>query len=172
MTMHTFTLVLDRGPTDDEIDALFGAGCDDAAFGVEGGLPVAEFDRQADTIADAIATAVRAVESVGLTALRLIDQDLVTLADIAQRVGQSRESIRRYVTGERGPGGFPPPVNPARDGALFYRWSEVAPWVSRHLGISVPQVDPSLVVANLVLQARQHRGQVPHMAALSDLLAA
>ncbi|ROO61499.1 hypothetical protein EDC02_3435 [Micromonospora sp. Llam0] len=65
--------MLDRSPTDDEIDALFTAGCDDAAFGVDGGLPVAEFDREAATIADAIATAVRAVESVGLTVLRLID---------------------------------------------------------------------------------------------------
>jgi hypothetical protein len=172
MTTHVFTLVFDRRPTDEELDALFAAGCDDAAFGMEHGLPVAEFDREAPTLADAIAAAVRAVETAGLTALRVLDEDLVTLADVAGRIGQSRESVRRYATGERGPGGFPPPVNPARDGTVFYRWSEVAPWVRRHLGVDVPDTDPSLVVANLILQARQHRDHVAHISALLDLLAA
>jgi hypothetical protein len=172
MTTHTFTVVLDRRPTDDELDALHAAGCDDAAFGVEQGLSVAEFDREAPTLADAIASAVRAVESAGLVALRVLDEDLVTLADVGERIGQSRESVRRYTTGERGPGGFPPPANPGREGTVFYRWSEVAPWVREHLGVDVPDTDPALVVANLVLQARQHRGQVEHMSALADLLAA
>lgn len=172
MTAHAFIVVLDRRPTDDELDALMAAGCDDAAFGVEHGLPVAEFDREAPALADAIVSAVRDIEADGLVALRILDEDLVTLADIADRIGQSRESVRRYTTGERGPGGFPPPANPAREGTVFYRWSEVAPWVRRHLGVDVPDVDPALVVANLVLQARQHRDKVAHMSALSDLLAA
>jgi hypothetical protein len=165
-------LILDRRPTDEELDALFVVGCDDAAFGVEHGLPVAEFDREAPSLAEAIVSAVRGIESVGLTALRVLDEDLVTLADIGGRIGQSRESVRRYVSGERGPGGFPPPANPAREGTVFYRWSEVAPWVRQHLGLDVPNTDPALVVANLVLQARQHRGKVPNMSALSGLLAA
>lgn len=172
MDTHMFALVLDRRPTDDELDALFDAGCDDATFGVEHGLPIAQFDREAATLADAIASAVRAVESAGLVAVRVLDEDLVTLADIASRIGQSRESVRRYATGDRKSGSFPPPVNPARDGTVFYRWSEVAPWVRQHLGIDVPDTDLALVVANLVLQARQHRDQVEHMSALSDLLAA
>ncbi len=172
MTTHVFTMVLSREPTADELDALFAAGCDDAAFGTDHGLPVAEFDREAPTVADAIASAVRAIETGGLSVVRVLDQDLVTLADVAERIGQSRESVRRYATGERGAGGFPPPVNPARDGTVFYRWSEVVPWVRRHLGVDVPDVDPTLVVANLVLQARQHRNDVAHLSALSDLLAA
>ncbi|MCX4469117.1 hypothetical protein OOK41_02095 [Micromonospora sp. NBC_01655] len=172
MTTHVFTVVLDREPADDELDALFAAGCDDAAFGSENGLPIGEFDREAETMADAIASAVRELDGVGLVALRIADQDLLTLADIADRIGQSRESVRRYTTGERGPGTFPPPVNPARDGTSFYRWSEVAPWIRRNLKIDAPESDPALVVANLVLQARQHRERVPHMAALVNLLTA
>ncbi|HEX6076633.1 MAG TPA: hypothetical protein VFZ32_15390 [Micromonosporaceae bacterium] len=168
--VHTFTVILDRRPTDLELDALFEAGCDDAVFGIEQRMPIAQFDREAATLADAVASAVRDLESVGLTALRVIDEDLVTLADIANRIGQSRESVRRYVTGERGPGGFPPPVNPAREGTVFYRWSEVAPWIRSRLRTEVSDVDPALVVANLVLQARQHRNQVAHISALSDLL--
>ncbi|MFI6757987.1 helix-turn-helix transcriptional regulator [Micromonospora sp. NPDC050417] len=172
MTTHVFTVVLDRPPTDDELNALFTAGCDDAAFGTEAGFPIAEFDREAETMADAIASAVRNLDCVGLVSLRVLDQDLLTLADVAQRIGQSRESVRRYVTGDRGPGRFPPPVNPAREGTAFYRWSEVAPWVRHNLGIDAPDSDPALVVANLVLQARQHRNRVAHIAALTDLLTA
>jgi hypothetical protein len=172
MTVHVFTLVLDQEPTDEQFDALVEAGCDDAAFSVERGLSIAEFDRSAETLADAIASAVRAVESVGLKALRVVDQDLLSLADIADRIGRSRESIRRYATGERAGGGFPPPVNATRDGVLFYRWSEVAPWLRTHVDITVPDPDVALVVANLILQARQHRDQVEHMSALNDLLIA
>ncbi|BCJ59156.1 XRE family transcriptional regulator [Micromonospora endophytica] len=121
MTTYAFTVILDRQPVGSELDALFEAGCDDAAFGTENGLPVAEFDRNAETMADAIASAVHSLDEVGLTALRVLDQDRVTLADIAERVGQNRESVRRYAAGDRASGDFPPPVNPSRDGTVFYR---------------------------------------------------
>lgn len=172
MGVHVFTVVLNRQPTEEEMDRLFEAGCDDAMIGYERGLPVAQFDREAQTLADAIVSAVRALESVGLTAVRVLDEDLLTLADIADRLGQSRESVRRYAAGERGTGNFPAPVNPSREGTVFYRWSEVAPWIRQNLGQSVPDTDPTLVVANLVLQARQFQGQVDHMSALTDLFAA
>ncbi|MEJ3743879.1 hypothetical protein WEI85_11370 [Actinomycetes bacterium KLBMP 9797] len=171
MSVHVFTLVLDREPTDEELSILFDRDVDDVTFGVEGGLPVAEFDRGAPTAADAIASAVRDLDSVGLNPIRLFDQDLLTLADIADRVGRSREAIRRYAAGTRGPGGFPPPVNPAREGTVFYRWSEVAPWLERHVDVEVAKVDYVWVTANLVLQLRQHRDRVEHMSALTDLLA-
>lgn len=172
MANHVFTLVLDRRPTNDELDALFAAGCDDAAFGMEHGLSIAQFDREVPTLAEAIGSAVRAIESVGLVALRVLDEDLLTLADIADRIEQSRESVRRYATGERGPGGFPPPANPAREGTVFYRWSEVAPWLRDHLGIDVTYTAEALVLANLILQARQHRSRVANVSALTELLAA
>jgi hypothetical protein len=172
MPTHVFTLVLDRRPDDVELAAMLDAGHDDATFGVENGLPVAEFDREASALADAIASAVRDIEAAGLRVLRVLDQDLVTLADIANRIGRSRESVRRYATGERGGGSFPPPVNPGRDGTVFYRWSEVAPWLRDRIGIDVPEHDAAMVVADLFLQARQHRNRVVHMSALTDLLAA
>jgi hypothetical protein len=169
---YGFTLVLDRSPVEDELDKLFEAGCDDATFGVEKGLAVGEFDRDAPSLAKAIASAVLDVESVGFAVVRVLDEDLLTLADIADRIGQSRESVRRYATGERGPGGFPPPVNPVREGTVFYRWIEVAPWLRDRLGLDIPEVDPALVFANLVLQARRHRDRVVHASVLTDLLAA
>jgi hypothetical protein len=172
MAIHSFTVVLDRRPTGEDLDTLFDYGMDSATFGVDRGVPIAEFDIEAETMADALVAAIRGLESAGIAALRVIDEDLVTLADIADRIEQSRESVRRYVTGERGSGGFPPPLNPGREGTIFYRWSEVAPWVRTNLGIDVPDADPALIVANLVLQARQFRGRVEHLTALTDLLAA
>jgi hypothetical protein len=169
---YAFTLVLDRSPVDDELDKLFEAGCDDATFGVEKGLAVGEFDRDAPSLARAVASAVHDVESAGFTVVRVLDEDLLTLADIADRIGQSRESVRRYATGERGPGGFPPPVNPVRDGTVFYRWTEVGPWLRDRLGLDIPEIDPALVFANLVLQARRHRDRVTHASVLTDLLVA
>lgn len=172
MTTHSFKIVLDRPPSGSELDRLFEAGCDDATFGVERGLAIAEFDRDDDSLAKAVASAIRAVESAGLLPLRVIDEDILSLADIADRIDQSRESVRRYATGERGPGGFPPPVNPGREGTVFYRWSEVAPWFHEELGLEVERVDPALTMANLVLQARRFRDRVRHASALSDLLTA
>ncbi len=172
MPSFTFVLVVNRLPVDREMDLLFAGANDDVTFGTEHGLAVAEFDREAATTADAIVSAVHTIESIGLTALRVLDGDLLTLADIADRINQSRESIRRYASGDRGAGGFPPPANPGRGGTVFYRWSEVAPWVRARLNVDVPDIDPALIVANLILQARQHRNAVEHMSALTDLLAA
>jgi len=170
VTTYDFTLVLDRWPTEDEQDSLFASGCDDATFGDEQGVPVAEFDREAETPAEAVASAIQTLDRAGLRALRVIDHDLMTLADVAIRLGQSRESVRRYATGDRGPGGFPPPANPARGGTVFYRWSEIAPWVRQHLGIEVQEEDPTLAFANLILQARQYSKHVSNAELLTSLL--
>jgi hypothetical protein len=171
MPVHVFTIVLDRDPTDAEFDALFEATGDDPGIGNERGVPIVHFNRSAQTLADALVSAVRDIESVGLKAMRVRDDDLLTLADIADRVGRSRESVRRYATGERGGGGFPPPVNPEHEGTLFYRWSEVSLWLRERLGIEVDDTDRVLVVANLLLQARQHRDHVEHLSTLAELLA-
>lgn len=170
MPVHVFTIVLDREPTDREFDALFEATGDDPGIGSERGIPIVHFNRAAPSLAEAIVSAVRDIESVGLRPMRVRDDDLLTLADIADRVGRSRESVRRYATGERGGGGFPPPVNPEHEGTLFYRWSEVGGWLRERLGIEVDETDRVLVVANLLLQARQHRHQLPHLPALATLL--
>jgi hypothetical protein len=164
-----FTLVLKREPTDSELAELLAKGCDDATFGTEGPVPVVEFDREAPDLATAIVFAVRSLESAGLTPVRVVDQDLLTLADIADRVGQSRESIRRYTLGTRGPGDFPSPINLSREGTTFYRWSEVAPWLRKHLGVDISDVNTTLVAANLILQLRHLRDQSTNVTSLFEL---
>jgi hypothetical protein len=174
MTVHTFAIVLDHEPTDVELDALYEAGCDDAGISIGGGQARLSFDREGASLAEAIAGAVRGIEQAGLVPRRVADQDLLTLQDIADRVGRSREAVRRWAAGDLGPGGFPPPVNAGRGpgSAVFYRWSEVAPWIRERLGVDVPDVDTELVAANLLLQARPLVRSSAHADSLRSLLAA
>ncbi|MGI8552299.1 MAG: hypothetical protein ACR2PL_16160 [Dehalococcoidia bacterium] len=60
MTDHSFTLVSD-GNVKASLDALFEAGCDDATFGTVDGVHYADFDREARTFADAVASAIATV---------------------------------------------------------------------------------------------------------------
>lgn len=111
MTDHTFTLILNRDP-DELLDDLYEAGCDDALFGQVDGTHYAEFTREAPTLAAAVRSAVSEVQSIdGLRVLRVEPDDLVTLSEIATRIGRTRESMRLIVAGERGSGDFPIPIS-------------------------------------------------------------
>ena len=65
MTQFSFTLTIKGADvmTDSAQEALYEAGCDDATFGVSDGIQTAEFDREAIEFAEAVASAIRAVES-------------------------------------------------------------------------------------------------------------
>lgn len=108
MASYEFALKLNREVTDDEIDALYEAGCDDA--GIETGTlgAVAYFSREAPSLAEAIASAVRDIDKVpGLRAVGVQCDNVVTMLDIAKRAGVSREAVRLWAAGHRGPGSFP-----------------------------------------------------------------
>src|SRR6266851_705408 len=97
MTTYEFTLRLNREVTDTEVEALYEAGCDDAA--VETGPLGAriDFDREAPSLAEAIASAVRDIEKVpGLRAIGVVCDNMVTLRDIAERSGVDREAVRLW----------------------------------------------------------------------------
>lgn len=65
MTRFSFTLTIEGADVMTEIaqEALYEAGCDDATFGVSNGVQTAEFDRESNEFAEAVASAIRAVES-------------------------------------------------------------------------------------------------------------
>lgn len=63
---YEFTLVLDRLPSDDDLDALFNAGCSDAIFEVVDGESCGHFVRKAQSLTAAISSAVHDVENGGL----------------------------------------------------------------------------------------------------------
>lgn len=151
MPTFDFTLRLNQEPSDAELDALYEAGCDDTA--PEGEL--IHFDREADTLAQAIASAVADVEKVpGLAAVGVYQDETVTLRDIASRTGRTYESVRLLAAGKRGPGGFPEPSMTFGNGERVWHWSNVAPWLSDALGADVEVPPHELVLADRLLAAR------------------
>jgi hypothetical protein len=128
MENQEFTLVL-RGPIDDEIlEALFEAGGDDATIRTSGALVLADFDREAPTMLEALTSAIRQVRAVGLDVRSVEPSDFVTLSEIADRLGRTRESVRLLAEGQRGAGDFPPAAMRVEDRSRLYRWSQVAEW--------------------------------------------
>ena len=134
MTVWDFTLIVEGRDLSEQavFDALCEAGCHDALVGVSNGTQYLDFDREALTLEEAVTSAIHDIEQVsGLHVVRFVDPDLVSMAEIAQRVGRTRESVRLLVNGERGPGNFPSPVtNPSRSHRLW-QWAEVERWLAR-----------------------------------------
>jgi hypothetical protein len=162
---HEFMLKLNREVSPEEVEALYEAGCGDA--GVETGPlgALLDFDREAPSLAQAIASAVRDIEKVpGLRAVGVRCDNMVTALDIASRAGVSREAVRLWATGDRGPGGFPKPVLITTGGEKIWDWEQVISWIERKRTVTVIVEGPSdavamrririLGIANRVLAAR------------------
>jgi hypothetical protein len=172
MKLQQFVLVLDRLPTKEQIEAL--SHHDDLAVYTcprQGTAEVA-FDRDASALVDAVLTAVRDLDQVGLPAVRVRDDDdLVTLGVVAERIGRSREAVRLWSIGRTGPGGFPPPAS-VSTGSSLYRWSQVAPWLRERMGFELPDPEPVLAAVNLALQLRAMAPRLSRWDAIRALLAA
>ena len=84
---------------------------------------------------------------------------LVSIADIANRTGRTREGVRLLVAGARGPGRFPPPVTDPRGRYRLWRWGDVERWFRAELGeeISGAQDEHLLSAINACLELRQQR---------------
>lgn len=153
MSTHNFTLIFTFADTSLEphLDALATARCDDAAFAgpASDGTFAAEFDRDADTIAQAISSALQDVQQAlpHVQVLRVEPDDLVTAAAIAARTGRSDESIRLLASGQRGPGGFPPPLGRVNEKTVVYSWAAVADWFTRALAEVPPQSEHAAFIA-------------------------
>jgi len=161
MTEHEFTLVIDGDLADEKVAAtLFEVGCDDATFGIIDGIGYGEFIREASTFADAVMSAIRQVESVaGLRVMHIEPDDIVTMTDIAERLDRTRESVRLLIAGQRGPGGFPPPISHSRERSRLWRWSDVAEW----LGQIEPEEEESarfMAAVNAALELRHRLDQM------------
>lgn len=132
MITYQFTLIVEGPDLQDETntDALFEAGCDDATVGRVGAVQYLDFDREAESLADAVFEATESIEKAVREArvVHLEPDDLVTMAEIANRTGRSRESVRLLIAGKRGPGGFPPPTTHFKRRQRMWRWQEVAVW--------------------------------------------
>lgn len=66
MPAYDFALILDRDPTSESsASALFTAGCDDGTPCFVKGIPMIDFTREAESVTDAVASAVGHVRAAG-----------------------------------------------------------------------------------------------------------
>ncbi len=172
MTEYEFTLVIDGDlAREDVARELFEIGCDDATFGVMDGLGYGEFMRAAPSFADAALSAIHQVESVGPLQVRRIEpDDIVTMAEIAERLDRTRESVRLLIAGKRGRGEFPPPFSHGRDRGRLWRWSDVAIWLEA-LEPEGREAAQFVAATNAALELRYRIGQMNDDTAGKELLA-
>ncbi len=172
---YEFVLVLSgiAELTDEVADALFAAGCDDATPSMRFGRAYLTFTRAAQTLKQAVLSAIRQVRAadIGADVVRVDHCHLVTQAEIARLIGRSRQLVGQYVTGGRGPGGFPAPVCGIGDHAPLWYWCEVAYWLRQNDMIPDAEYQDAQAVAaiNSLLDQNQLRASG---ALTDDLLAA
>ena len=165
--VYTFRVTFHGDLSDPEqvTDILYGAGCDDATVSVErdGSVGYADFDREATDALSAVISAVEQVEKAGFVATS-VGEDLVTVADIAERTGRSQQTVSAWTTGVRGPGGFPASRIDRHWGAV-YSWAEVTQWLARHrlagLDPAAVQVATACAAVSALLDARTKLRALP-----------
>lgn len=111
----------------------------------EDGSYLVEFDRRSPDLPRALTSALRELVDAlpDARVLRVEEDDLATMADIAQRAGRTPESVRLLVNGSRGPAGFPPAAGRLDARTKVWRWSDVAEWFANALGESLPDTTDS-----------------------------
>jgi transcriptional regulator with XRE-family HTH domain len=173
---HDFALVVGGVPalTREVEDALYESGCDDATLSIQYGQLYIEFSRSAPSLKDAILSAIHDVlkANIGAQVLRVDECDLVTQAEIARRIGRSRQQIYQYINGERGPGGFPPPECHLAEGSPLWEWCAVSWWLSQNAIIRPEDGWNAEVVAaiNNWLAAQRQRERHPELVRQIDAI--
>lgn len=86
------------------------------------------FSREADDAIQAVVSAIRDVEAAGIKVTGVVE-DRVTAAGIAENAKVTQAAVRYWITGERGPGGFPEPIVQRGRNNVF-SWAEVSAWLA------------------------------------------
>jgi hypothetical protein len=121
------------GPvTEDDVEAL--GDVLTAADGIDASVQAGEqggrvmFSREAHDAIEAITSAIEHVTAAGLH-ITGVTEDLVVTEQIAERAKVTPAAVRYWISGERGPGGFPEPKAP-RPRKSLYSWAEVSGWLA------------------------------------------
>lgn len=177
MTAYELTLVINREPTEAELQTLGDTDIDATgivAFETDSGRVLAHVVDDADTLLAAITHAIHQIEALGNFGLQVLgigSDDLVSLRDIAQRTGRTYESVRLLATGQRGPGGFPSPFSSGQ--WALYSWAEASAWFAMHYNTDTPLVfDAEMAAADLLIRARRMLADDEHRDQLAALLTA
>ena len=130
MTTFEFTIIATGlDPEANNFESRFYDGaCNDASVSFQKGHILLDFARDADSLEQAISTAVLDAQEAGATVERIEPDPLVSLADIASRADMSRGAMTNYVQGLRQVG-FPPPRLRVTTKSPMWDWADVAIWL-------------------------------------------
>jgi hypothetical protein len=151
MNTYTVSVVVDNVElTDDVLDALF-AGVEDAIPSSMNGVVKVTAPIPA---ADDYAASIRLIDLIHAALPQAVpvrlDQDLVSITDIAERSGRTRESIRLFVEAKRGPGHFPSPIGTVGNAIRIWPWNSVLDWFRGALGEDLDERGVSPITAAAV----------------------
>jgi hypothetical protein len=136
MKTHEFTII--ASGLDPEMegyeDRFFEAGCDDSTLSFQKGVIIVEFSREAVSFSKAVSSAYEDVQRAGAKVERVEPDHLVSLSDIAERSGLTRQAISLYTRAERS-SGFPNPVARVTSNSPLWDWLEVTEWLHAHARI-------------------------------------
>lgn len=117
---------------DDEfLNRLFESGCDDATLSFQKGVIIAEFDREAQSFANAIIDGCAQIHNAGAKIERIEPDHLVSLSEISERCELSKAAISLYINGKRQEG-FPCPSAKVTSKHPLWDWYEVASWLNKN----------------------------------------
>ncbi|MCC5952046.1 MAG: hypothetical protein JJU45_08110 [Acidimicrobiia bacterium] len=117
------------------VDALICEPEREIAWSSTDGATTADATVYAETATSAIDAVIDAATAVapGATVLRLVDP-LVTILDIAEDAGVTRQAVRNWATGTR-QSGFPRPLAVVGDGVRVWRHADVDAWLTASLDL-------------------------------------
>ena len=160
MRTWDFSLILsgiDAG-AEHGFDSLWSACADEPLIGTYDGVSEVLFSREAETVEDAVLSAIADVERIdGVRVVGLRDESFWTLGDIAERSGRSLAEIRRVV----GDPAFPSHLSDPDEPDPLWRAQEVIDWFREHEGESVTHPAAAVFTALAdTLHARTSCGQL------------
>ncbi len=157
--IYQFTLVLkgvDENTPELE-DALYNAGCNDALINFREGTVYLDFDRKANTLKEAVISAIRDIESssLGGIVVSVAPEDFVTESEIAKRSSNSRQTVSLWIKDKRRKL-FPKPIMKLANRSPFWKWREIAEWLFNNALIDKPEVENAIFLEdiNAVLDER------------------
>ena len=126
MDTYSFRIRMRDALEDDDENRLYEAFVEDISVETGPKGHWVGFERLAASFLDAIVETLKQVIDLGFEPLA-IEDELVSIADIAERTSRTRQSVSMLVGGRRGKGGFPAPVAGNVRSPLWH-WADVAPW--------------------------------------------
>jgi hypothetical protein len=167
MDLYEVTLLV--AGLDDRDDAVMDrlhASIEDVSVSDRGDLTEVTVWLEAPTGDEAVRDAHVQIESaVTVCTVRQVDLDVVAASDIAERIGQSKEAVRLWSTGARGPGHFPAPLGivGGANATPVWAWADVYGWLTGakpELVADMPRPVPTAVatMVNAQLMSTQLTG--------------